>query len=126
MLIALLTMYLYGGGTPMTDLDFIVDSRIAVESVVTDEQRQRKALDVLDAVELAVTEHEARKVAILQHLEGLLSDYNSSEDQFSTTWNDFYTDVHESDEAFIELRFALRDILTEDEWQRIFNSEENP
>ena len=120
MLIALMTILFLGGGGGSAVLDYIADSTDAVKTVLEDDPRRDEALETLKSLKALGKKHSTMRQDTLKEMEKTLAVHEASPQASEEIWSAYYQQVREVNDEVVELRFRLREQLTRDEWQRVF------
>lgn len=125
MIAALIAILFLGGGVDSSVLDFIAYIRGSVDEHVLDENRRAEARTTLKAMQKLTS---ANQKANQKAFKALLAELSYSETDFDTVealWGSYYESIESYNVEMIDLRFELRDSLTEDEWQKVFGEAED-
>ena len=112
MLIALLTLLFLGGGGSSAVLAEIAESRSEIKEVVVDDERRDAALDTLKDMKARQKAHSKDVRSTIKALKKELKGASDSE-VVDATWDAYFTAMQATNADMIELRFELRDQLTE-------------
>ena len=123
MLIGLLTILLLGGSAGSGFLDFIGDVQDDVKAVVPKGDHQKAALDVLKEIQKGTKSRNKAVDQRVKDLGKLLEDYTASDDEIDTVWDQYFTTLETDNNAVVELRFKLKEHMTEQEWASVFNDD---
>ena len=93
-----------------------------VQRNVSDEQRQGDALDALNQAKAEIEAFNARVAMLESRFKALDENYYATPDQFASIFSDLDAEWHATELRLVDLRFELRDALTEDEWNTIFEA----
>ena len=108
-----LALGIVASGKPLADLEN------AVEVHVTDDERRRNALDLLEQWE---EEGEDRRNVYRDQRERLLDlvkNHASTRDQFDFELSQLLAADEASSRSLLDIQYALRDSMTEAEWTRV-------
>jgi hypothetical protein len=117
---ALIAILFLGGGVDSSVLDFVGHMRDSVDEVVVDAERRAEARATLKTMKKLTSANEKSNQKAFK---ALLAELSYSETDFDTVealWGSYYESIEFYNEEMIDLRFELRDSLTEDEWQKVF------
>ena len=122
MLIALMTiLFLGGGGGSSAVMAYFAESQDRVKEVVIDNVRSDEAVDILKSMQgLGKQQNEAWQ-DVFKELENEFGEHESDEDAIDAIWDDYYRQLREINDEAVELRFELREQLTREEWEQVFN-----
>jgi len=121
MLIALLTVYLLGGGS--FDLaQYLLDAQDAAVEEVADEYRRAQVVELFAAMRAANTQNQSDTLALLEAFDaGFDGDMASGEQRFLNALEQGAALRATQTNTMLDARFALAELLTEEEWQAVFN-----
>ena len=120
MLIALMTILFLGGGGGSAVLAYIADSTDAVKEVVQDDDRREEALETMASLKDLGKQQSKARQDVLKQMKTVLAEHETPTDSIDDLWSGYYQRVREINDAALDHRFALRDQLTRDEWERVF------
>lgn len=127
MLIALLGFLLFGGGG---GIGGGVLSEAAIEHIgqqvvisVEDVTRRDSALATLDDLDKAIKQYDDSHAKALESIRELYENHESNGSQMQEVVDTFVIDWQISQNLAIEYRYTLKNSLTEDEWQKVFDVE---
>ena len=121
MLIALLTVWLLGGGSTGFYVDLPIYQARA-ETAIVDKQRAQRADDIFNAL---IAESETTRETALELAEQLAEQVDSNEPsiaELSALQRQFTEAQVELSKSVIEQRFKLLEVMTEEEWAAVFNA----
>jgi hypothetical protein len=124
MLVALLTAFLLGGGagvmggilTPAT----VKQITKQVGTVVTDSARSEAAAQTLAELKAELKEFEKKFAKSGKELTGLYKDHGATGARMLVVLDELNTGWAASQERALDLRFGLKESLTEEEWAAVF------
>ncbi len=119
MLAALIAyLFLSGGATgPMDYLNTAVDR---LDQAVVDDSSRRTADKILDAMVERTEGHDDLTASLAEQLVTLV-EAGGDDAEVEAVWQQFFDADVEYADAMMDLRFALRDRLTREEWQALFS-----
>ena len=120
MLVALLTILFLGGGGGSAVLDYIADSTDVVKEMLQGDQRREEVLETMDAIEDLGKQQSKAWQDVLKQMKSLLSDRETSTDVIDDLWSAYYQQLREINDTTLDHRFALREQLSRDEWEQVF------
>jgi len=123
MLVALLAAYLLGGGGAgggILTTGEIKQIDKQVEVAVADGERAAAAKSTLADLKSEVKQFEKRYAKSGKALTGLYKDHSADADQMVEVLDGLNAGWEVSQQRAIELRFALKESLTESEWAAVF------
>jgi len=123
MLIALLTVLLLGGGSTGA-LNYIGDTRDAVKSVVANGDAQKSALKTLKAMRKRTNVQNKMAKRTAKEIEKVFSDHEIEADDLETIWNEYFAAIDSHNQDMLDMRFALKENITREEWTEIFKDTE--
>lgn len=121
MLIALLTVWLLGGGSTGFYVDLPLYQARA-ETAISDKQRAQRADDIFDAL---IAESETTRQTALELAEQLAEQVDRNEpsvEELGALQREFTDAQVALSKSMIEQRFKLLDVMTEEEWAAVFNA----
>lgn len=124
MLLHVITMIasLFGFGATGDSLEMIQKLTNQVQRVVVDEDRRSDALDALNQATAELNAFNERLPMFESRFNALDANYYATPDQFASLFADLDAEWHATEMRLIDLRFELRDALTEGEWNTIFEA----
>ena len=126
MLVALLVAFLLGGGGAgggiLTE-QAVKQIGKRVDVAVADVDRAEAAKRTLADLKLEVKQFEKRYAKSGKALTELYKDHGASADRMIEVLDDLNAGWEASQQRAIELRFALKESMTEDEWADVFGSD---
>jgi len=126
MLATLLTIYLLGGSTGASGFLFdFGDLKKQVKEFVTDEYRQADALDTVKDMKSLTKQYGKQVKSATDELVDVFAAREPDEAMVNQVFDAFIEDFEEYTEDGIELRFELRDTLTEEEWSAVHAADES-
>jgi hypothetical protein len=122
MLIALYLALFGGGAGPAFTVDmFLAETKTAVIQIVEDVDREQRAVNIIEGLELSVGEFREQRVESSKELEAVDANYASgSEDymkaitEMEKAWLDFEFEVAKS-------HIQVSTLMTEQEWEQLFD-----
>lgn len=122
MLIALMTIYILGGGSSAF-LDFVADSRDAVKTVMVKDERQKEALSVLKQMKKTTNAHNKQNRKLKKELGKSIEDREDGTGNLAIIFDQHYEDLGSYTSDILDLRFDLKEHVTREEWVQIFPAE---
>jgi RNA binding exosome subunit len=122
MLIALITIFLLGGGSS-TFLDFVADSQDAVKTVMVKGDRQKEALAVLKEMKESTNAHDKQNRKLKKAIGEAIEDREDGTGNLAIIFDQHYENLGQYTSDILDLRFELRELLTQEEWEQIFPAE---
>ena len=119
MLIALFTILLLGGGS-LGALEYIGDTRGAVKIVVPKGDSQKSALSTLKVMKKRTSAHSKVLKGTMKELERAFSDHDTTVDDLDAIWGEFFVEMNRHNIDMLDLRFELKESISREEWQAIF------
>jgi hypothetical protein len=119
MLIALFTIMLLGG-TPsrmLVELSLIQDN---IEAAMVKDDRRKAAQDVVKTMEKRTKDQNKQVDKYAKRLDEALSDHDSPTADIDKLWNKYHAVRRDYQLRMVDLRFALKEHITREEWQKIF------
>lgn len=110
-----------GGGTS----HFLIDAEKQIKSEVSDKTRRKAILDELGELSKKLRALEKKIESHLKEYVGIHSDFHSSESDFDAVTADFSVDQQEAAKLILRGRETMREQMTRDEWNAVFQSSEN-
>lgn len=127
MLVALLGYLLFGGGG---GIGGGVLSRAAIEHIsqqveaeVEDVARGKSALSTLDDLDGVIKQFDNLHAESLESIRELYKVHESNSSQMQGVVDRFVIDWQISQNLAIEHRYTLKNLLTEDEWKKVFDAQ---
>ena len=120
MLVALLTILFLGGGGGSAVLDSIADSPAVVPELLQGDQRREEVLETMDAIEDLGKQQSKAWQDVLKQMKSLLSDRETSTDVIDFLGSADDQQLREINDTTLDHRFALREQLSRDEWEQVF------
>ena len=120
MLIALITMLLLGGSSTSV-LNFIADTTDNVKIVMPKGEAQKAALGTLKAMKKRTSAHNKIVSKTAKEISKTLGDHEASVDDVQAIWATYYAEVHNRNSDMLDLRFELKEHISREEWQRVFD-----
>lgn len=118
MLIALFTILILGGSATGT-LDFIADTQDTVKVVMEKDDRRKDALATLKAMKKRANAYNKMVKRSSKDLNKALS----NDADIDTIWEAYFEQRGIYDRDMLDLRYQLRDQLTQEEWQQVFSGD---
>lgn len=124
MLIAAITAIamLFGFGSTSDSRAMIQQLTRQVERTVADEDRRGDALDALNQAIAELDAFDARLVMFESRFKALDENYYATPNQFQNLFNDLDAEWKATELRLVDLRFEMRDALSEEEWNTIFQA----
>ena len=121
MLIALMTVYLLGGGSlePLFDKQ----TRAAIKQSVTDEARQKEVLATIKSIEGSRKGATKAAKGSRKELAGLEADRSAAVNDIEAELEKIVGTRNDLREAFVDGVFDMRENMTAEEWQAVFGSD---
>ena len=121
MIAALITILLLGGGIDSSVMDYVAYIRGSVKEVVVDDERQADARATVQAMKKLTSAHSKANQKAFKVLLAEMSEMETDVEAVDSLWENHFRAVEVYNEQMIELRFELRDTLTREEWEQVFN-----
>lgn len=120
MIIATVTalMYLWGGGG--MELFSLEHLKPQIEQYVNSGERQDQLLALIKVEDKKMVEFNKEANAAGKKLLELNKDYDANADEFQGIIDDFEPQLLQAQSRYVELRFALKEKMTREEWQAVF------
>ncbi len=122
MLIALMTIYILGGGSSAF-LDFVADSREAIKTVMVNDERPKAARGVLKQMKKTTNAHSKQNRKLKKELGKSLEDREDGTGNLAIIFDQHYDDLGSYTSDILDLRFELKEHITQEEWVQIFPEE---
>ena len=123
MLIGLLAILLLGGSGGSGFLDFIGDVQDEVKATVPKGDQQKAALNVLKEIQKNTKSRNKAVSQSVKDLDKLLKNYAATDAEIDALWTQYFENIDTYNNAVVELRFGLKEHLTEQEWASVFDSD---
>ena len=120
MLIALITILLLGGGATGM-LDFIADTQDEVKVVMEKDDRQKEAISTLKAMKKRTNAHNKMVKGASKDLNKTLSSDEVTYAEIDMVWDAYFSQRAAYNQDMLDLRYQLKDQLTREEWQQVFD-----
>lgn len=124
MIWALLAFYFFGGGgagASVLTQEAVKEMGERVESVVEDPLRAEAAQQSLDELRAEIKAFNKTFSRSGKDLEKIYKDHEASAEQMLTILNDLNVEWDAAQTRAIELRFALKETLTQEEWSQVMD-----
>jgi hypothetical protein len=130
MLMALMAMYFFGGaggdtGAVLTSSG-VKDLQERVEFVIEDDARRDSATELLKDLGSDVKAFEKTFASSGKQLNKLYRTHGVATEDALAVFDDLNAHWAEGQEQALNARFALRDMLSEEEWSAIFDTDASP
>lgn len=127
MIWALLAVYFLGGGLAgvsgtMLTIPVVKELRAASENVISDPERAEAAQDILRELQKGIARFERKFTRTGWQLNRSYRNHTADEQVALDTLHRFNRDWEAMQRQAIELRFRLREEMTEEEWNLLFTS----
>jgi len=123
MLIATMIALLFLGSGANMMLDDIDQMKDNVKSEIVDESARKAALDVVDRLEDTAKDYAKADGKDEKELIKLIQDYGSSTADLKANMDASYQQRVQFQKEMIALRFALKDKLSREQWDKIFSKD---
>ena len=123
MLIATMIALLFLGSGANMMLDGIDQMKDNVKSEIVDESARKAALDVVDRLEDTAKDYAKADGKDEKELIKLIQDYGSSTADLKANMDASYQQRVQFQKEMIALRFALKDKLSREQWDKIFSKD---
>lgn len=121
MLWALLFALLFGGSTDSPLLDYLdTHTKIAKEHV-QGKQHRKEILTIFDEMEDAGNKFQKKRLSAKKKIIKAAKHYESSANDFKVEFDQLMIESDNMEAELLELRFKLKEILTHEEWDAVFN-----
>ncbi|MDF7822942.1 hypothetical protein P4B35_02875 [Pontiellaceae bacterium B12227] len=111
-----------GGGGPS---HFLTDAETQIKSVVSDKTRRKAILDEIGDLSKKLRVLEKKIEAHLKDYAAVHSDFHASETDFDAVSANFSADQQEVAKLILDTRETMREQMTREEWNAVFQSLEN-
>jgi hypothetical protein len=122
MLIAIFTILILGGSNTGM-LDFIADTQDEVKVVMEKDDRRKEALGTLNALKKRTDAHTKAVKNSSKDLSKIVMSDDVTVADIDTVWDDYFSQRAAYNQDMLDLRFQLKDQLTREEWQQVFDGE---
>jgi hypothetical protein len=123
MLIALFTYLLLGGSSTST-LEYISETRDAVEIVLPKGDEKKTALSTLKAMKKRTNSHNKVAKKTAKTLDKAFGNHDTTADDLDAIWAEYFVEVNKHNDDMLDLRFELKKGISRDEWAAIFQDAE--
>ena len=120
MLIALLVSLYFGGG-PTEILAYIADTQDSVKIVMTNDDRQKEALNTLKAMKKRANAYDKQARRTAKGLHKAFRNHDTTAVEVDAIWVEHFTGIDQYNHEMLDLRFELREHINREEWQHIFS-----
>ena len=123
MLVALFTIFFLGGGSPFGPMLFIDDAMKNTKTVIVDKDQQKEVKASLKAIKKRAKQYNSD---VKKNLKALTAEDNAHEvspEAIEAFWTEVFELNDQFSQDFLEMRFALRDQVSREEWAGIFPSD---
>jgi len=119
MLIALLTILFLGGGTygPML---FIEEASDTAKTAIVDADRRKMVQADLKLMQKRTKQHSKSTKGLTKHLKREFGDYDAGDADLDVYWDQIFSLNAEYSADIADMRFAMRDKLSREEWEALF------
>lgn len=118
MLIAIY-LFLTGGGSSFVTLDFIEEKEDLVAVVVMDDARKKSSLGITKQMTSRVKKFQKQRSGSIKQVKKLIAE-NSGVETIDSVLSTHFEQYKQYSADMLDLRFELKDQITEKEWQAIF------
>ena len=118
MLIAIITFLLFSDSN-FELLDYIADKEKNIASVVVNETRKQSALDITKIMRQNAKDYREQRTDSVKKMKKLLK-RDGDQDLIDELLANHLDDYNQYNHGMLDLRFKLKEQLTEDEWARVF------
>ena len=98
---------------------WLADMRARVEENIEDPDKKTRMLDLVDRTEQDVMEIDRAVMKLYADISTLGENYDASPEAFREIMTEFETDRIKIRDRIIDTRFAMRDLATPEEWERL-------
>lgn len=123
MLIALFTILLLGGSSTSV-LEYISDTRDAVEIVLPKGDAQKAALSTLKAMKKRTNAHNKIAGKTSKQIDKAFNNHDITAEDIDAIWAGYFVEVKKHNNDMLDLRFELRESISREEWNEIFQDAE--
>jgi hypothetical protein len=120
MLIALITI-LFLGGSSTGMLDYIADTQDTVEVVMEKDDRRKEALGTLKSMKKRTNARNKMVKRASKDMSTTLSSDAAADSDIDTVWDAYFAQRAAYNQDMLDLRYQLKDQLTREEWQQVFD-----
>lgn len=122
MLIALLTIFFLGGGDfgPIT---FIGEASDNVKTAIVDADKRKEVSATLKAAKSRSKDYVKEINGLSKSLRKRFADHDVSDEDLDGYWSQAHELNLKYSEDLVDIRFALRDQVTREEWEGLFPAE---
>ena len=119
MLIALMTIFILGGGSfgPMVYFD---EARDNAKSAIIDDDQRKLVRDDLKSMKSRAKQYTKSVKGITKDLQKEFGDHAAGEADLDVYWDQVFALNASLSEDIIDMRFALRDKVSREEWTGLF------
>jgi hypothetical protein len=121
MLIALMTILFLGGGGSSAVMTYIAEYTDTIKEILEDDDRRDTALETMAAFKNLGKQQSKARADVVKQMEKALKDTDRSPEAVNELWSDYYQQVRDINDAAVDHRFELREQLTREEWEQVFN-----
>jgi hypothetical protein len=122
MLIALLAILILGGSNTGM-LDFIADTQDEVKVVMEKDDRRKEALSTLKTMKKRTDAHNKMVKGTSKDMNTILSGDEVTDADIDVIWDAYFSQRATYNQEMLDLRYQLKDQLTREEWQQVFDGE---
>ncbi len=122
MLIALFTIFFLGGSNTGM-LDFIAETQDTINVVMEKDDRRKEALNTLKEIEKRTNGHNKMVNSASKDINRTLSNYEATDADIDTVWQGYFAERADYNRDMLDLRFQLKDQMTREEWQQVFDGD---
>jgi len=123
MLIALMTIYFFGGGGVFGPVAFIDEALDNVDTAIVDDDQSKAVTTALKSMNKRSNKYTKAVKGPRKELNSAFGTHEATPEQIEAIWKNIFELNAEYSKDFVELRFELRDQLSRDEWEALFPSE---
>lgn len=122
MLVALIVSLLMGGGS-VELLEFIAETDAEIKAVVPDDARRDAARSTLKDMKKRVKVMHKQRADKTKTLNNAVKPHEVDETAIDALLAEHFTVIGQYNRDMINYRFQLKEQLTREEWQKLFNAE---
>ena len=125
MLIALYTIFFFGGGGAFGPMDFVDEALDNTKSAIVDDDRRKEATASLKTMKTRTKQHTKAIKGISKEFDTSVSEHDITDEDIDAIWDHFFALDSEYASDMVEIRFELRDQVTREEWELMFPASES-
>ncbi len=124
--ILLLTLIFFNGcskkstkGDPYQEENALVEQKSLIEKHIADPGKQAQLLEILTDFEMQLKKFSESQARQHEHIRELTADYNTTQEDFENSINDFNTQYEALLKNLAARRIEMKEITTPEEWKAI-------